>query len=600
MQKYEEIGVAGEGAYGVVLKCKEKDTGEIVAVKRFRDPEDADEEGKRIMQREIKILRALKHDNIVQVKESFRQQGVLHIVFEFLEKCVLELLEENSNGLGNDRTRILTFQLVSALEHCHRNSIIHRDIKPDNLLVNLNDNSLRLCDFGSACMLSRDGGALTDYVATRWYRAPELLVSFNNYDASVDMWGVGCVTVELLTSKPLFAGQTDLDQLSIIQRCCGPLTASQNARCFELSNPDFGKLKVPPDAERQTLQKRFGSSMTPEQLQLLDAVIKVDPAQRATAKACLGLAWFKGVQAPQRRSVPGLPPAGVSPRTSQQGQARPASVQKPRVRRDASPYTAVRAVNGSVVSASSSTPAKSTPRGPGTRSTVSGVSSAGGVLSEALEVEESLSFAVNSCAQHASVEQSPPEEIPEDSIDEDIMDGTIAAPPTFAESEERSEQQVPVLEASTGSKGIGIALAGVGSSRVVSKSTTAEAANAAPSPPAASPPSPRGEALDSVASLPDFSLSPEQQYGSTRYTDTCEDSIMEEIGDDTMPCSPPFSSRQRSNGTHAKSSRATSPASSVGVSAIPRLTGGSQSKCSSLVRRPASGKPPTSSLTPMA
>ena len=203
MNKYEVLGVVGEGAYSVVLKCRNKDTGEVVAIKKFKESED-DEIVRKTTLREVKILRMLKHENIVMLREAFRRKGRLYLVFEYVERTLLEVLEANPNGVDPSLVQKFVYELVKAIEWCHCNDVVHRDIKPESkhpqsipssfllfvlsdLLIG-SDDTLKLCDFGFARTLPQRGGALTDYVATRWYRAPELLLaweqnghSFTNY-----------------------------------------------------------------------------------------------------------------------------------------------------------------------------------------------------------------------------------------------------------------------------------------------------------------------------------------------------------------------------------------------------------------------------------
>ena len=194
MDKYDILGVVGEGkaqtgAYGVVLKAKNKETAELVAIKRFKESEE-DEIVRKTIGREIKVLRMLKHENIVQLKQAFRKQGKLYLVFEYMDRNLLEALEEKPNGLGvffmqPEKVKNYIYQLCKAIDLCHSQDIIHRDIKPENLLVS-NENVLKLCDFGFARPVN-PSAVLTDYVATRWYRAPELLIDNIGYDKAVDM-----------------------------------------------------------------------------------------------------------------------------------------------------------------------------------------------------------------------------------------------------------------------------------------------------------------------------------------------------------------------------------------------------------------------------
>jgi len=223
MNKYEVLGVVGEGAYSVVLKCKNKETNDVVAVKKFKESED-DEVVRKTTLREVKILRMLKHDNIVTLREAFRRKGRLYLVFEYVDRTLLEVTEANPSGVDPALVMKYVYQLVKAIDWCHSNNVIHRDIKPENLLISL-DNTLKLCDFGFARTMPQRGAALTDYVATRWYRAPELLLAWEQngqacaaYGYAVDMWAIGCIMGELIDGQPLFPGESEIDQLYLIQR----------------------------------------------------------------------------------------------------------------------------------------------------------------------------------------------------------------------------------------------------------------------------------------------------------------------------------------------------------------------------------------------
>ena len=168
----------------------------------------------------------LKHKNIVDLREAFRRKGKLYLVFEYVEKNLLEVLEDNPNGLKPDLVQSYIFQLCHALDWCHSNDVIHRDIKPENLLINPKSATLKLCDFGFARTVG--SSRLTDYVATRWYRAPELLLGSTNYTMSVDVWAIGCIMGELVDGQPMFPGESEIDQLYIIQKVLGQMTQEQN------------------------------------------------------------------------------------------------------------------------------------------------------------------------------------------------------------------------------------------------------------------------------------------------------------------------------------------------------------------------------------
>eukprot|EP00128_Syssomonas_multiformis_P017319 Colp12_sorted_trinity150504_noHs@8818 len=289
MNKYEIQGIVGEGAYGVVLKCRNKETNEFVAIKKFKESEE-DEAVRKTTLRELKVLRMLKQENIVSLKEAFRRKGKLYLVFEYMEKSILELLEEQTNGVQQEYVRLYVYQLVKAIDWCHRNDIIHRDIKPENLLINSN-HALKLCDFGFARPLAPKGnGRYTDYVATRWYRAPELLLGAPSYGKGVDVWAIGCIMGELLDGQPLFPGESEIDQLFTIQRVLVPLPAKQLEMFYK--NPRFVGLKFPDMSQPETLARHYWGKLTPQALEFMERVLQMDPDCRVSAEECLAHPYF--------------------------------------------------------------------------------------------------------------------------------------------------------------------------------------------------------------------------------------------------------------------------------------------------------------------
>ncbi|XP_015273086.1 PREDICTED: cyclin-dependent kinase-like 5 [Gekko japonicus] len=289
MNKFEILGVVGEGAYGVVLKCRHKETHEIVAIKKFKDSEE-NEEVKETTLRELKMLRTLKQENIVELKEAFRRRGKLYLVFEYVEKNMLELLEEMPNGVPPEKVKSYIYQLIKAIHWCHKNDIVHRDIKPENLLISHND-VLKLCDFGFARNLSEGSNAnYTEYVATRWYRSPELLLGAP-YGKSVDMWSVGCILGELSDGQPLFPGESEIDQLYTIQKVLGPLPAEQMKLFY--SNPRFHGLRFPAVNHPQSLERRYLGILSGVILDLMKNLLKLDPSDRYLTEQCLNHPSFQ-------------------------------------------------------------------------------------------------------------------------------------------------------------------------------------------------------------------------------------------------------------------------------------------------------------------
>ncbi|XP_030307837.1 cyclin-dependent kinase-like 1 isoform X3 [Calypte anna] len=216
MERYEKLGKVGEGSYGVVFKCRKKDTGQIVAIKKFLESEE-DPVIRKIALREIRMLKQLKHPNLVNLLEVFRRKRRLHLVFEYCEHTVLHELDKHPRGVPEYLVKSITWQTLQAVNFCHKHNCIHRDVKPENILITKHS-VIKLCDFGFARILTGPSDYYTDYVATRWYRSPELLVGDTQYGPPVDVWAIGCVFAELLSGVPLWPGKSDVDQLYLIRR----------------------------------------------------------------------------------------------------------------------------------------------------------------------------------------------------------------------------------------------------------------------------------------------------------------------------------------------------------------------------------------------
>ncbi|XP_050416074.1 cyclin-dependent kinase-like 5 [Patella vulgata] len=283
MNKYEILGVVGEGAYGVVLKCRHRESGEMCAIKKFKDSEE-NEDVKRTTLRELKMLRTLKQENIVDLKEAFRRKGKLYLVFEYVERNMLELLEDMPNGVTLQKVRSYIYQLCNAIYWCHSNEVIHRDIKPENLLISKND-TLKLCDFGFARSVGGNpNGFYTDYVATRWYRSPELLIGAP-YGKAVDIWAIGCIMGELSDGQPLFPGESEIDQLYVIQKIIGPLPPEQMNMFYK--NPRFSGLKFPSVSHQQKLSKRYQGIMNSALIDFMQKTLILEAPDRIVIEDCL-------------------------------------------------------------------------------------------------------------------------------------------------------------------------------------------------------------------------------------------------------------------------------------------------------------------------
>nr|CAD7428491.1 unnamed protein product [Timema monikensis] len=293
MEKYESISVVGEGSYGLVMKCRHRETGQMVAIKKFIETEE-DQVVRKMALREIRMLKKLRHENLVNMIEVFRRKRRFYLVFEYLDHTVLDELEEHPRGLGEEVSRQHIFQVVRGIDFCHHNNIVHRDVKPENVLVS-RLGVIKLCDFGFARLLATPGETYTDYVATRWYRAPELLVGDTKYGREVDIWAIGCLFAEMMSGDPLFPGDSDIDQLFQIIKLLGKLSPRHQAMVAR--NPMFKGLKKSgggnevEEGSARSLFKLF-PSWPHVALDLLTLCLKLDPNQRPNSGELMVHSYF--------------------------------------------------------------------------------------------------------------------------------------------------------------------------------------------------------------------------------------------------------------------------------------------------------------------
>ncbi|XP_063626173.1 cyclin-dependent kinase-like 1 [Cydia splendana] len=279
MDKYEQLAVVGEGSYGVVLKCRRRDTGQLVAIKKFLETED-DAAVRKMALREIRMLKKLRHEHLVNMIEVFRRKRRFYLVFEYLDHTLLDELEASPGGLGEDTAKRHIYQLLKGIDFCHQNSIIHRDVKPENVLVS-KTGIVKLCDLGFARALAAPGEPYTEYVATRWYRAPELLVAEHRYGPEVDIWAIGCMFAEMLTGDPLFPGDSDIDQLALIIKTVGKLPPRHQQVVARLSG-----------GAALTAGPRGSLPGTGHAKDLLAACLRTEPRARPSAGALLRHKYF--------------------------------------------------------------------------------------------------------------------------------------------------------------------------------------------------------------------------------------------------------------------------------------------------------------------
>uniref|UniRef100_A0A5B7A5V0 non-specific serine/threonine protein kinase n=1 Tax=Davidia involucrata TaxID=16924 RepID=A0A5B7A5V0_DAVIN len=275
--------VVGTGSFGVVFQAKCLETGEAVAIKKVL-------QDKRYKNRELQIMRLLDHPNVVALKHCFfstteKDELYLNVVLEYVSETVYRVSRHYSRMhqyMPIIYVQLYTYQICRALNYMHSVvGVCHRDIKPQNLLVNPHTHQLKLCDFGSAKMLVR-GEPNISYICSRYYRAPELIFGATEYTTAIDMWSVGCVMAELLLGQPLFPGESGVDQLVEIIKILGTPTREE-IKCM---NPNYNEFKFP-QIKAHPWHKVFHKRMPPEAVDLVSRLLQYSPNLRCTAlEAC--------------------------------------------------------------------------------------------------------------------------------------------------------------------------------------------------------------------------------------------------------------------------------------------------------------------------
>ena len=296
MQRYEELKKVGEGTYGVVYQARDTVTGEIVALKKIRL--NSREEGiPSTAIREIALLKELHHPNIVRLYDVIHTENCLTMVFEYLDQDLRKYLDREQT-LEEPVIKSFMYQMLLGLQECHRYRILHRDLKPQNLLIN-RDGELKLGDFGLARASGIPVKKYTSEVVTLWYRSPDILLGNRDYNTSVDMWSCGCIFAELYNSTPLFPGQNESDEREVIFKKLG----SPN-----LSN--MPKLNTYPEWNASMQNKyrpRPLSELVPRMdsnaLDLLSRFLTYDPERRIDCQQALDHPYFNDVEDMRRRRM---------------------------------------------------------------------------------------------------------------------------------------------------------------------------------------------------------------------------------------------------------------------------------------------------------
>eukprot|EP00994_Dinema_validum_P007306 NODE_592_length_1520_cov_88.394969_g436_i0.p1 GENE.NODE_592_length_1520_cov_88.394969_g436_i0~~NODE_592_length_1520_cov_88.394969_g436_i0.p1 ORF type:complete len:323 (+),score=66.79 NODE_592_length_1520_cov_88.394969_g436_i0:60-971(+) len=279
--RYLKVEKIGQGTYGVVYMAKDTHTGQIVALKKIRlDSEDEGVPSTAI--REISILKELQHPNIVPLLDVVSQPRKLNLVFEFLHQDLKNLMDRTPQPIHGHTLKSFLYQMLSGTLFCHTHRVIHRDLKPQNLLISKDKQTLKLADFGLARAFQVPLQTYTHEVITLWYRAPEILLGDKHYSAAVDVWSIGCIFAEMASKRPLFPGDSEIDQLFKIFRSLGTPTEHSWPRVTTLPDytPTFPPWKGEPLGNAVPNLDRAG-------LDLLSKMLVYDPASRITAKGAM-------------------------------------------------------------------------------------------------------------------------------------------------------------------------------------------------------------------------------------------------------------------------------------------------------------------------
>ncbi|EDO07418.1 Protein kinase domain family protein [Babesia bovis T2Bo] len=287
MKGYHKLEKIGEGTYGVVYKAQ-NDHGEIFALKKIR-VEEEDEGIPSTAIREISLLKELHHPNIVCLRDVIHSEKCLTLVFEYLDQDLKKLLDVCDGGLETSTAKSFLYQLLKGVAYCHEHRILHRDLKPQNLLIN-RKGILKLADFGLARAFAIPVRSYTHEVVTLWYRAPDVLMGSKKYSTEVDIWSVGCIFAEMINGVPLFPGVSEQDQLKRIFKVLGSPNVGTWPGVVDLPayNPDMDQFEKQP---WNVIVPKLGGAG----VDLISKMLQLDPFQRISARDALCHEYFNDV-----------------------------------------------------------------------------------------------------------------------------------------------------------------------------------------------------------------------------------------------------------------------------------------------------------------
>ncbi|KZZ86908.1 Serine/threonine-protein kinase domain protein [Ascosphaera apis ARSEF 7405] len=293
---YTQCKVVGNGSFGIVFQTKISPSNEDAAIKRVL-------QDKRFKNRELQIMRIIRHPNIVELKAFYYSNGerrdevYLNLVLEYVPETVYRAsryFSKLKTTMPMIEVKLYTYQLFRSLAYIHSQGICHRDIKPQNLLLDPHTGILKLCDFGSAKILVPNEPNVS-YICSRYYRAPELIFGATNYTTKIDVWSTGCVMAELMLGQPMFPGESGIDQLVEIIKILGTPTREQ----IRTMNPNYMEHRFP-QIKPHPFNKVFRRA-PPEAIDLIAALLEYTPTQRLSAIEALCHPFFDELRDPNTK-----------------------------------------------------------------------------------------------------------------------------------------------------------------------------------------------------------------------------------------------------------------------------------------------------------
>ncbi|KAK9403532.1 serine/threonine-protein kinase MAK [Crotalus adamanteus] len=291
MNRYTTLKQLGDGTYGSVLLGKSIESGELVAIKRMKRKFYTWEECMNL--REVKSLKKLNHANVIKLKEVIRENDHLYFVFEYMKENLYQLMKDRNKLFPESVIRNILYQILQGLAFIHKHGFFHRDMKPENLLC-MGPELVKIADFGLAREL-RSQPPYTDYVSTRWYRAPEVLLRSSVYSSPIDIWAVGSIMAELYTLRPLFPGTSEVDEIFKICQVLGTPKKSDWPEGYQLAAGMNFRFPQCVSINLKTLIPNASS----EALFLMNTMLNWDPKKRPTASQALKFPYFQSIQLPQ-------------------------------------------------------------------------------------------------------------------------------------------------------------------------------------------------------------------------------------------------------------------------------------------------------------